>query len=115
LVTGPGAAAREAAIAAAVVPGVVTVIVLEGLPDGTETLAALTDVGAVQVIRIAPGCFCCSGNMILRVHLNRVLRAAPARLFLGLATATHLDRIKNFLTQAPYDDLLRLTEDVCLR
>lgn len=50
----------------------------------------------------------------MRVTLNRILRHPPARLYISLAQATHLDQIRLFLTQAPYDALLVLTEDIRL-
>ena len=112
LVTGPSAAAREAAIAAELDPAQVTAVIAEGLPDGSSTLAPGTGLPLLTVTRIAPGCICCSGNLTMRVTLNRALRQQPARLFISLADATHLDRILLFLRQEPYDKLLSLTKDL---
>ncbi len=114
LVTGPSAAAREAAIAA-VLDGAApagSAILLEGLPDGAgrlDTIAAACD---LQLARIAPGCLCCSGNLTMRVTLNRLLRRNPPRLYIGIATAAHLDTIHDFLGQPPYADLLSLTAPI---
>lgn len=110
LVTGARASAREAAIAAAIDPTAVTSLILEGLPDGNSNFNSPN----TTVVRIAPGCPCCVGNLTMRVTLNRILRHPPARLYISLATTTHLDQIRRFLAQAPYDALLTLTEDMCI-
>ncbi|WP_426194299.1 GTPase [Massilia sp. DWR3-1-1] len=105
LVTGASAAAREQAIAAAAPPG--AAILLEGMPSGHTILP--DHLGAV---RIAPGCLCCSGNLVLRVTLNRIMRRRPARLFIGLASTEHLDQLRSWLLAPPYDQLLALTPDL---
>ncbi|HJV83283.1 GTPase [Noviherbaspirillum sp.] len=112
LVTGPTAAAREAAIANTLEPGIETALILEGLPDGRTSLATYAGVSGLQIARIAPGCLCCTGNLTMRVTLNRILRHPPARLYIGLATSEHLERIREFLTCAPYDKLLQITKDL---
>ncbi len=116
LVTGPRAGMREAAIAAALRPGVASVIILEGLSDGSSALAFDEGDGAAGVPpvvhRIAPGCLHCSGNLVLRVTLNRVLRHPPARLYISLATATHLEQLRTWLSEAPYGELLSLQPDI---
>lgn len=111
LVTGMRASAREAAIAAAIDPGsrLSTALILEGLPEGTDTLTCLAHHAHIHMARIAPGCLCCTGNLTMRVTLHRMLRHRPARLYISLATSTHLARIQEFLSQAPYDALLSLT------
>jgi hypothetical protein len=121
LVTGASAQAREAAIAAALLhPSVdpaadphrpaMTAIILEGLASGSSPLDALSD--GVQPVRIAPGCLCCTGNLVLRVTLNRLLRQRPERLFIGVARGEHLDQLRSWLQFEPYDQLLRLTDDI---
>lgn len=117
LVIGPSAAAREAAIAAAIKtvgqPGATIALILEGLPTGMTRLDdVITHSPTTDVARIAPGCVCCTGNLTMRVTLNRMLRRHPARLYISLATPAHLDRIRSFLTQAPYDDFLTLTQEL---
>jgi hypothetical protein len=116
LVTGPSAGAREAAIAAHLRAGVATTVILEGLTDGNSALADLAGRASVppapQLLRIAPGCLHCSGNLVLRVTLNRVLRHAPARLYISLATASHLDQLRSWLSGAPYGSLLALQADI---
>jgi hypothetical protein len=110
LVTGPTTGAREQLIAAQLQPGNTgCAILLEGLPDG-HTILAPSD--ALLIERIAPGCLCCTGNLVLRVTLNRLLRRRPERLFIGLATTEHLDQLRSWLQAPPYDQLLELTPDL---
>jgi G3E family GTPase len=111
--TGPGAAAREAAIAAHLSDlheNGAQGIILEGLASGNSPL---DDLPAGQVLaRIAPGCLCCTGNLVLRVTLNRLLRQRPRRIFIGVADSGHLDQLRSWLQSEPYDQLLRLTSDL---
>jgi hypothetical protein len=130
LVTGPRAGARETAIAGLLQKGVPSAIILEGLSDGGSALVfddngtAPTGAAGVvssvdinqqfiaNVIRIAPGCLHCSGNLVLRVTLNRVLRRPPAQLYISLASAEHLEQLRSWLSSAPYDALLDLQSDI---
>ncbi|MBX9868525.1 MAG: GTPase [Burkholderiaceae bacterium] len=108
LVSAADYAQREAAIAAAVakLPAEVSIgVILEGLPAGAMPLQSTS---TVQVQRIAPGCFCCIGNLTMRVTLNRLLRSKPQYLFLGIASAEHLDNVLQVLRSAPYTDLLKI-------
>lgn len=113
VVTGASAQAREQAIAAQLSGsqqhGPVAII-LEGLAPGGSLLDILDS--SVLVARIAPGCLCCTGNLVLRVTLNRLLRQRPARLFIGVARSEHLDQLRSWLLAEPYDQLLRLTDDL---
>jgi hypothetical protein len=117
LVTGPGAAAREAAIAAHLsdlhedppAPNL-QAIILEGLASGNTPLDDLPP--GQTLARIAPGCLCCTGNLVLRVTLNRLLRQRPRRIFIGVADSGHLDQLRSWLQSEPYDQLLRLTSDL---
>ncbi|MBB6135913.1 hypothetical protein HD842_004090 [Massilia aurea] len=139
LVTGSKAAAREAAIAALLAapfdaasafPASVSsladgpaspasrlpapaipfdAVILEGL--GVAATPLETGPG-LQVMRIAPGCLCCDGNLVLRVTLNRLLRQRPRRLFIGLASSEHLDQLRSWLAAPPYDQLLALEPTV---
>jgi hypothetical protein len=111
LVTGARGATREAAIAAAFDPAQPATVILEGLPNGASPLDT-PSLSGIRVIRIAPGCVCCSGNLIMRVTLDRILRHPPARLYIGLASATHLQQIRTFLTETPYGALMTLTDDL---
>lgn len=110
LTIGGDVAAREAAIATVIDPTQTTAVILEGIPSGRSTLDEARP--QLQVIRIAPGCICCVGNLTLRVHLNRILRKAPQRLFIALADSTHLAQVRDFLTREPYRDLLGLTDEI---
>jgi hypothetical protein len=118
LVTGPRAHAREAAIAAILPKEGASVIILEGLSDGSPALSFDPADGPFpydtvpQVLRIAPGCLHCSGNLVLRVTLNRVLRRPPARLYISLASAEHLEQLRSWLSEAPYGALLDLQDDI---
>lgn len=116
LVIGATAAAREEAIARVIdserPSEHSTALILEGLPDGSSRLDAFLPSPLLHVARIAPGCLCCTGNLTMRVTLNRMLRHKPAQLYIGLATASHIEQIRLFLSQAPYDKLLQLTKDL---
>jgi hypothetical protein len=113
LVTGAGAHARETAIAGALSDPArlaSTAVILEGLAPGASPLDAIQD--TLLFARIAPGCLCCTGNLVLRVTLNRLLRQRPERLFIGVARGEHLDQLRSWLQSEPYDQLLRLTDDI---
>jgi G3E family GTPase len=124
LVTGGSAGQREAVIAEAIsgaglarqaAGSSATVAVLaEGLPDGkvSGALSQSASSPTVLLARIAPGCLCCTGNLTMRVTLNRLLRKKPGRLFIALADITHLDEIRTVLSQPPYDSWLALTADL---
>ena len=89
--------------------GSVNAVMLEGLPDGH---APLTPSETLLLHRIAPACLCCTGNLVLRVTLNRLLRRPPERLFISLADAGHVDALKAWLSAAPYQSLLSLGPDL---
>jgi hypothetical protein len=119
LVTGSSASAREQAIhdqlglsnshdAAAAPP--LQAVILEGLASGSSPLDAIP--AHILSARIAPGCLCCTGNLVLRVTLNRLLRQRPERIFIGVARSEHLDQLRSWLQAEPYDQLLRLTPDL---
>ena len=113
LVTGARAIDRERAIAAMLQPGVATAVIIEGLAEPQSPLASDAAGGLPPtLLRIAPGCLCCAGNLVLRVTLNRLLRRPPARLFISLADATHVGQLRALLSAQPYDSLLSLYDDV---
>ena len=116
LVTGANAQAREAAIAAALRPGLSHAIILEGMPDGTAAALDADALGDVDVslLRIAPGCLCCVGNLVLRVTLNRILRGKPQRIYLSLVDPSHRQTLRAMLSETPYRSLLALTADLVL-
>ncbi|WP_332848574.1 GTPase [Massilia sp. S19_KUP03_FR1] len=112
LVTGASPAARERCISAllgAVAPGASCAVILEGLADAASPL--LPD-SHLSVARIAGGCLCCAGNLVLRVTLNRLLRNHPDRVYIGVGSSDHLDQLRSWLASAPYDQLLELADDV---
>lgn len=52
----------------------------------------------IPLVRLAPGCVCCVGQLPLRVALVRLLRQhRPQHLFLLLADAGHLARVRAML------------------
>ena len=116
LVTGASGAAREQAIFDQLQlsklhhDGAKSAVILEGLAPGNSPLDTLP--ADVLSARIAPGCLCCTGNLVLRVTLNRMLRQRPERLFIGVARSEHLDQLRSWLQAEPYDQLLRLTPDL---
>ncbi|GAB3471565.1 hypothetical protein GCM10027321_43610 [Massilia terrae] len=106
LVTGASPGAREQAIAQLLHQnGAFSAVILEGLPDGRPLLEPSP---SLLIERISPGCLCCTGNLVLRVTLNRLLRRAPERLYIGVADAGHLSQLRSWLAAAPYDQLLEL-------
>ena len=109
LVTGATPAAREALIAASLPPGQRCAVILEGLPDGRTILSSSS---SLALHRVAPACLCCTGNLVLRVTLNRILRLRPERIFVGVASVDHLDQLRSWLQNPPYDQLLELTPDL---
>ena len=110
LVTGPTLAARESLIAAQLAPGLRCAVILEGLPTGATVLYPTQ---TLDVHRVAQACLCCTGNLVLRVTLNRILRSRPGKLFIGVADTAHLDQLRSWLQQPPYDQLLIVTPDLC--
>lgn len=110
LVTGASPALREAAIRSAMAPDSRAAIILEGIPDVNSGLN--NDTPHLQIARIAPGCLCCTGNLTMRVTLNRLLRGKPEQLYIGMATASHIEQLRAFLSAPPYDNLLTLTKDL---
>jgi hypothetical protein len=121
LVSGGSAGMREAAIYSVLEQDLgrsgvhlSTALILEGLPDGKAATLPQELAQDLDIKRIAPGCFCCIGNLTLRVTLNRVLRKPPARIYIGIADSTHLPQLRDFLCSPPYDDFLELTPDLAL-
>lgn len=112
LVTGGQTIHREAIIFNRIVPALQTAIILEGLPTGSSKLDTLASSPDLKIARIAPGCLCCTGNLIMRVTLNRLLRSRPAHLYISVANDEHIEQLRRFLTQAPYNALLTLNDDI---
>jgi hypothetical protein len=108
LVHGGDAASREQAIVNEIPFGTPAVALLEGIAIDTGLIA--TD--ALTVIRIAPGCPCCTGNLTLRVTLNRLLRNPPGLLFMSLSDASHLESVQRFLHEEQYCGRLQRGPDL---
>lgn len=116
LVTGATSRLRENLIASELAksafPGSDTALLLEGLPDGAPgSLDALLP-NLAYVTRLSSGCMCCIGRLPLQVTLNRMLRRAPARLYISLADAAHVSQLRAFLSQPAYRSHLELTADL---
>ncbi len=115
LVCGGSGAAREQVIATHIDPQVANAAIIEGLPDGQGILEASADRLSLQVVRVAPGCPCCSGNLTMRVTLNRLLRRAPERLYLSIADASHKSQVAAFLQEKQYQAHLQLGPELVCR
>ncbi len=117
LVHGGSGDAREAAIAEQVSrlaidsskPGAA---IVEGLAGGSDALQAMQASAVMKVIRVAPGCPCCTGNLTMRTTLNRVLRDKPAVLFLSIADASHKAGVREFLRDPQYRQHLELGSEL---
>lgn len=65
--------------------------------------------GEIPLLRLAPGCVCCVGQLPLRVSLVRLLRQhRPQHLLLLLANGSHLERVVEMLGE-PGLGLQRIT------
>ncbi len=113
LVLGGSADDRERAIAADIPPGLACAAIIEGLPSGgAAPLNEMPPDVSLEVVRVAPGCPCCTGNLTMRVTLNRVLRRSPARLYLSLSDASHREQVLLFLQAPQYLALLAIGPDL---
>jgi len=121
LVTGGDTFDREQAISERInvetvdgVPVAAIAILFEGLSlrDAEENLLPVFSEQGVKVIRIAQNCFCCTGNLTMRVSLDRLLRSSPRRLYIAIASIGHIEALRRFLSAAPYHDRLFLTDDL---
>jgi len=109
LVTGNTAASREAAIVQRFDPNISSAFILEGLSSGSGALEALAEDAGFPLVRVAPACMCCIGNLTLSVHLNRLLRQhRPTSLYLAVASTEHIERLRAFLESTSYAGLLSL-------
>ena len=110
LVTGSTAASREAAIVRHFDPHVSSAFILEGLSSGSGALETLAEEAGFPLVRVAPACMCCIGNLTLSVHLNRLLRQhRPASIIIAVASTEHIEQLRSFLESTSYQGLLSLT------
>ncbi len=86
-------------------------VLLEGLPSGTMSLQSSS---FLQIERIAPGCFCCIGQIAMRVSLNRLLRQQLGHLFVAINDEQHLSSFHASLNQAPYSEIIKCRDIVSL-
>lgn len=112
LVFGGNQAARERAIAAAINLGVSSAAIIEGMPSGESALEEKTQGSDLELFRVAAGCPCCSGNLTMRVTLNRALKRRPHSLYLSLSNAAHKPQVLNFLQEPQYLALLKIGPDI---
>ena len=112
LVHGSRSVEREQAIASRLNKSLKNIIIAEGVADGSGTLEYLAEQKIIELVRIAPACPCCTGNLTMRVTLNRILRQSPEAIYLSLSSNAHLSGIRGFLQHPQYVQLLRLTEDI---
>lgn len=80
-------------------------VLLEGLPSGQMPLQ--TDHQLV-IERIAPGCFCCIGQLVMRVTLNRMIRQKFDSLFIAINDPEHLANLQSLLASPAYSSHLIL-------
>ena len=109
LVYGANQSEREHAIKTHINPRLFTMALLEG---GALENTPLNSVALLKVVRMAPGCPCCSGNLTMRVMLNRALKEKPDLVFLSLANSLHLTSIRDFLQEDQYSGRLDLGVDL---
>ncbi len=105
LVVGASGRQREQAIAEQIAQrrGGSSAVLIEGLSSGHALLEALP---SVTVLRIAPGCLCCSNQLIMRTYLHRMMQQRPDHLYLSLANHEHLDQLQTSLQSDHYKNTL---------
>lgn len=117
LIAGGSYAEREAWIAAALANPVSVShptkagVLLEGLPSG-QLILVNTDL--LRVERIAPGCFCCIGQLAMRVTLQRLLRQQLAHLYIAMNDAQHLPPLRESLSHPQYANLLTCENEIII-
>ena len=109
LVYGANQTVRENAIKTQMTPTVFTIALLEGMALNN---ASPDPLASMKVVRMAAGCPCCTGNLTMRVMLNRALKEKPDRVFLSLANSAHLTSVRDFLQEDQYCGRLELGRDL---
>ncbi len=112
LVHGGSSVAREEAIATLAIPAENAVAIIEGLAGTGNLDDGKAAAQGLQVLRIAPGCPCCTGKLAMRVILNRTLRKNPDRIYLSLAHSSHLAGVIDFLEEDQYRERLEIGQPV---
>lgn len=58
----------------------------------------------VHVLRLSPGCLCCSSKLVLSIHIGRTLRLSqPDVLVLELDSQSHPAQVKALLQEPQWD------------
>jgi hypothetical protein len=109
LVYGANQTVRENAIKTQMTPTVFAIALLEGMALNN---ASPDPLASMKVVRMAAGCPCCTGNLTMRVMLNRALKEKPDRVFLSLANSAHLTSVRDFLQEDQYCGRLELGRDL---
>ena len=109
LVYGANQTVRENAIKTQMTPTVFAIALLEGMALNN---ASPDPLASMKVVRMAAGCPCCTGNLTMRVMLNRALKEKPDRVFLSLANFAHLTSVRDFLQEDQYCGRLELGRDL---
>lgn len=111
VVTGARASDRENCIASAIAAGPASriAVLIEGMPDGRTVLEEGPD---LHVARVASGCLCCTGNLVMKVTLNRLLRLRPSRIYIGVANSAHLSSLRELLSSPQYATRIQLEDDL---
>ncbi|MBI1834466.1 MAG: GTPase [Burkholderiales bacterium] len=89
---------------AALPSGVKVGVLLEGLPTGSPLLHTSS---TLLVERIAPGCFCCIGQLAMTVSLHRLLRRQLDYLFIAINDISHAHALYLHLQSEPYSQRLK--------
>lgn len=59
----------------------------------------------VRVIRLTPGCVCCSSKLIVQTHLSRLMRLnQPDVLLLELDSQSHVDQVIEWVKSEQWSD-----------
>lgn len=110
LIAGSSYSQREAWICNQItqVPAQKMGVLLEGLPQGVGSLESSQN---LLLERLASGCFCCVGNLVVRIVLNRLIRSKTSHIFISLSQAEHVSSFKTFLQDPPYQELIQIESE----
>jgi hypothetical protein len=86
-------------------------VILEGIPTGNSLLDSFPQ---LLIERVASGCFCCIGQLVMKVTLNRILRKHPLFVYIGISDSQHLINLQDVLYQPPYKNWLEIEKVIQL-
>lgn len=92
-------------------PSALAAVILEGLPTGSSLLQTHSQ---LLIERVASGCFCCAGQLVMKVTLHRLLRKHPRYIYIGMIDAQHLANLQHTLSQPPYQTWLKIEKVIQL-